>query len=165
MHRTDMLNVLVENLPPNFRTHFHKRLSSYSEDTSGAIRLEFADGSCAEADVLVGADGINSATRRAMYLSLAKTAEEKDAKRLAGFAEARWTGTYAYRTLVETELLLKIAPGHRLASTPVIVSISLSPYSNTFSFGTRVSREGQAHSVISHLPRTVYQPHRFRDRT
>jgi len=120
LHRTDMLDILVDNLPPNVRTHFLKRLSTYSEDTSGAIQLVFADGSCAEADILVGADGINSATRRSMYLSLAKEADEKDAKILAGYAEARWTGTYAYRTIVDTDALLKIAPGHRLVSTPVI---------------------------------------------
>ncbi len=132
LHRTDMLDILVDNLPPNVRTHFLKRLSTYSEDTSGAVQLVFADGSCAEADILVGADGINSATRRSMYLSLAKEADEKDARLLASYAEARWTGTYAYRTIVDTDALLKIAPGHRLVSTPVIVSIHFQSCTNIF---------------------------------
>jgi FAD-dependent urate hydroxylase len=42
-----------------------KRLVGYTESASG-VRAEFADGSTAEADVLIGADGIHSAVRRTM---------------------------------------------------------------------------------------------------
>jgi FAD-dependent urate hydroxylase len=42
-----------------------KRLVSFAENATG-VRAEFADGSTAEADVLIGADGIYSTVRRAM---------------------------------------------------------------------------------------------------
>jgi len=53
-------------------------------------------------------------------LDLAKDANEEYAKLLSGFTKPTWTGTYAYRTIVDSAALLKVAPGHRLVSTPVI---------------------------------------------
>ncbi|THH03321.1 hypothetical protein EW145_g6353 [Phellinidium pouzarii] len=124
LHRADMLKVLTDNLPPfqAFQVHFSKRLVSY-EQGSDSVMLRFSDGTSAEADVLVGADGVKSATRATMYRGLAKSAEEYDrnkAGNLRKFVQASWTGTYAYRALIETESLLRDNPGHQAATTPMI---------------------------------------------
>ncbi|THH03798.1 hypothetical protein EW145_g5997 [Phellinidium pouzarii] len=124
LHRADMLKVLTDNLPPfqAFQAHFSKRLVSY-EQGSDSVMLQFSDGTSAEADVLVGADGVKSATRATMYRGLAKSAEEYDrnkAGNLRKFVQASWTGTYAYRALIETESLLRDNPGHQAATTPMI---------------------------------------------
>ena len=114
-----MLKVLTDNLPPStmFHPHFNKRLVSYTAKNNSVV-LHFADGTSAEADMLVGADGIKSATRVTMYKSLAeKTGDE----RLKGFLNATWSGTYVYRTLIETDKLLKEVPGHRAATLPMMV--------------------------------------------
>jgi 2-polyprenyl-6-methoxyphenol hydroxylase-like FAD-dependent oxidoreductase len=46
------------------RVSFGKRLECYEEMADGRFALYFEDGSRAEADVLIGADGVNSAVRR-----------------------------------------------------------------------------------------------------
>ncbi|GAA2228761.1 FAD-dependent monooxygenase [Kitasatospora cystarginea] len=46
------------------RIEFGKRLIRYTELTDGTVRAEFADGSSATGDLLVGADGGNSPVRR-----------------------------------------------------------------------------------------------------
>ncbi|KZT56920.1 FAD/NAD(P)-binding domain-containing protein [Calocera cornea HHB12733] len=53
--------------------------------------LTFTDGTVAEADVLVGADGIKSVTRRVMYGDKAESIEPK------------WSGCIAYRGLIPME--------------------------------------------------------------
>jgi 2-polyprenyl-6-methoxyphenol hydroxylase-like FAD-dependent oxidoreductase len=46
------------------RVEFGKRLSSATETSDGRIVAHFADGTAAEGDLLIGADGIHSVTRR-----------------------------------------------------------------------------------------------------
>ncbi|KAL5514209.1 hypothetical protein ACEPAG_2297 [Sanghuangporus baumii] len=118
LHRADVLKVLVEGLPsPSmFHAHFNKRMVSYS-DKSDSVVLHFADGTSAEADILVGADGIKSATRATMYSVLADKAQAGEEKnKLRGFVNASWAGLYAYRALIPTEKLLAAAPGHQAAT-------------------------------------------------
>jgi len=55
------------------RIAFGHELSGY-ETEAGGVRLHFADGQSADADVLVGADGVNSAVRR-QYLPAAEPAD------------------------------------------------------------------------------------------
>ena len=43
---------------------FDKRFLRYDETPDGAIRVHFEDGSSAQADLLVAADGVNSAVRK-----------------------------------------------------------------------------------------------------
>jgi 2-polyprenyl-6-methoxyphenol hydroxylase-like FAD-dependent oxidoreductase len=46
------------------RVAFGKRLAGYAELADGTVRADFADGSSATGDLLVGADGVGSAVRR-----------------------------------------------------------------------------------------------------
>ena len=68
MHRADLIKVLKTNIPERYSTHYEKKLLHYSEvlDAHGAVShlvLYFHDGTEAEADVLIGADGIRSTVR------------------------------------------------------------------------------------------------------
>jgi len=60
-HRADLLDVIKEAVPVD-DVHLGKRLTGFSVSDAG-VRLEFADGDRAEADVLIGADGIHSVVR------------------------------------------------------------------------------------------------------
>ena len=147
-----MLNVLMNNLPSSsqFQAHFSKRLVSYthvqtqfqsehdgypdsrisdanlsSSSETNQVTLCFSDGTTANADILVGADGIKSATRATMYSRLAESLSKQgkeNADDVRQHASSTWSGTYAFRSLVDVQALLKAAPGHQAASTPTIVS-------------------------------------------
>ena len=65
-HRADLHAVLQNALPA--RLHPAQRALHRRRQTPGdRVRLRFADGSTAEADVVVGADGLRSAVRMALY--------------------------------------------------------------------------------------------------
>jgi len=59
--RSDLIQGLLE-LVPRERVSFGKRLESIEENGEG-VRIKFKDGSEAEADCMIGADGIHSGTR------------------------------------------------------------------------------------------------------
>jgi salicylate hydroxylase len=61
VHRADLLDVINGALPAD-AVKLGKRLSGFSASGAG-VRLDFADGERAEADVLIGADGIHSLIR------------------------------------------------------------------------------------------------------
>lgn len=150
-----MAKILVDSLPEGFRSHFSKRLVDYSEDGRNIVTMTFADGTTAEADILIGADGVKSLTREKMYRDLAKAAEQSGdspkAKQLEDFILPSWTGTYAYRSLVETEKLMKARPGHQAASTPLMVSLSqMQRFSNDHSAST--SSTSARVDTSSHIP-------------
>jgi len=86
-HRADLLGVLAAALPPE-RVHLGHRLAGFT-DHADAVALRFDGGARAEADVLVGADGIHSAVRAALF----------------GPEQPRFTGCVAYRGLVPAERL------------------------------------------------------------
>lgn len=85
MRRADLVSVLTAALPPA-RLHLDHRLVAL-EDRGADVRLEFADGIQVAADLVVGADGIHSAVRRAVFGELAP----------------RFTGCAAFRGLVPAE--------------------------------------------------------------
>lgn len=86
-NRAELLSVLAEALPPSI-VRFGSECVAVSED-AGGVRLSFADGTVATADVAIGADGINSVVRKAVV----------DAPEPAG------SGMMAYRALVPVERL------------------------------------------------------------
>jgi 2-polyprenyl-6-methoxyphenol hydroxylase-like FAD-dependent oxidoreductase len=61
MHRADYVDFLAANLPPGVVRTGHRAIAY---DEAGAVaRVRFANGAVAEADVVVGADGIHSEMR------------------------------------------------------------------------------------------------------
>jgi len=88
MHRGDMQAVLTDALKPE-NMKFGKRLEGLDESASGEITLAFADGSKAKADIVIGADGVNSKIREI----------------LLGPEDPTYTGFVAYRAIFPTRLL------------------------------------------------------------
>jgi 2-polyprenyl-6-methoxyphenol hydroxylase-like FAD-dependent oxidoreductase len=69
LHRTDLHEILVQESQRHGTAVEHeKRLAdlAYTSDHDKAI-ARFADGSCAEGDILIGADGIHSQTRTSVF--------------------------------------------------------------------------------------------------
>jgi len=61
MHRADLHEALVDLLPPD-SLHLGKRLVGVDE-RAGQVRLAFEDGTSADADAVIGADGVHSIVR------------------------------------------------------------------------------------------------------
>jgi salicylate hydroxylase len=85
IHRADIIAALAEAFPlENIR--FSKRLKTVSESAQG-VTLEFEDGTQDTADLVVGADGIHSRVRAALF----------------GEEYPRFTGVVSFRAVVPTE--------------------------------------------------------------
>lgn len=82
MHRADLLAVLADALPPGV-VHTGHRCVAFEQDARAA-KLFFANGNRAEADVVIGADGIQSVLQR--YVVEPSTPE--------------YSGSRAYRGLI-----------------------------------------------------------------
>ncbi|MFZ3353639.1 MAG: FAD-dependent monooxygenase [Xanthobacteraceae bacterium] len=65
VHRADLLNALASGLDPT-TLHFDYRLTALEEGQSG-VTLTFANGVTRQADIVIGADGVHSIIRRALY--------------------------------------------------------------------------------------------------
>lgn len=120
LHRAAFQKAIISHLPATCTTHFGKRLVSYDDPASGPITLHFKDGTTAECDVLVGADGIKSAVRHTLFSNLAK--EGKISEEEATRTNPIWSGTVAYRALIPKEVLEAKAPGHRALTEDMLVS-------------------------------------------
>ncbi len=67
IRRGVLVDILTKNLPDNF-IQYEKVLSHFEEDGSGQIKKAvFTDGTKCEGDVFIGADGIWSKARKAVY--------------------------------------------------------------------------------------------------
>lgn len=127
-HRAEFLDVIASKLDPSITTpHFSKRLVTYSQETPvGPITLNFKDGTTATCDVLIGADGIHSATRHCLLKAEAEAIEKNDperAKVLLDMMEPMWSGTTTYRALITTEKLREVNPEHSSLKAAQLVSI------------------------------------------
>ncbi len=86
IHRADLLAALAEAFPAE-RVHFAKRADSIAQDADG-VTVRFTDHTeTTRLDALVGADGIHSVVRNALY----------------GGESPRFTGVVAFRAVVPTE--------------------------------------------------------------
>ena len=99
IHRAKLQRILLAALPAA-NVHLGKRLTQITQDASqvtGQVAAQFADGSTATGDVLIGADGIQSAVRRQLFPE----------------AKLRYAGYTAWRGVVETteEAALQAAIG------------------------------------------------------
>ncbi|KAG4443687.1 hypothetical protein IFR05_000776 [Cadophora sp. M221] len=89
VHRAHFLDVLVK-LVPDGVAKFGKRVESVTE-VGSKMKLTFHDGSTAEADAVIGCDGVKSRTRQIL---LGKDHES---------TYPTFTGKYAYRGLIPME--------------------------------------------------------------
>jgi salicylate hydroxylase len=64
-HRADLLNALASGIDPAL-IHLGHRVTGIEERPSG-VALTFANGATRQADAVIGADGIHSVVRRALY--------------------------------------------------------------------------------------------------
>ena len=133
MHRAEMVEVLVRHLPSSCSIHTSKRLVKYT-DSGTSYTLLFADGTKATADVIIGADGIKSKIRAAMY----DYTHQQECKKKANVrreecercrkATPKWTGTIAYRYLIPAEKLREIAPRHHALECVSPLSVSVDAF-------------------------------------
>ncbi|KZP08337.1 FAD/NAD(P)-binding domain-containing protein, partial [Athelia psychrophila] len=115
------------------------------------IILRFKDGTTAECDVLLGADGIKSAVRATLVSNLAR--EGKITKEEAARPNPVWSGTGAYRGLIPTARLEAGAPGHR-ALADDLLHLTTFPLNNgalinAVAFVSDPSKEGTQYSENS----------------
>ena len=97
--------MLLDDLQTSHTIRLGKRLASYTHSQDGqAVELHFQDGTTATCDVLVGADGIRSAVREAMFTQLASAAQEsgkaEEAADLRACIPELFSGFVIYRTLI-----------------------------------------------------------------
>lgn len=126
-HRAKLLDLFASGISSS-QVHFNKQLASYIHTETG-VRLLFKDGSEANADALIAADGVNSTVRRLVLDSYIKRATT-DADRMAIEQLKRpfWTRTVAYRALLDPERLRKINSLHPSLTTPHHVGPSIIPH-------------------------------------
>jgi 6-hydroxynicotinate 3-monooxygenase len=87
VHRNDLHAAILEKVQPG-TIEFGKRLIDVKSD-GAAAHLTFSDGSVAEADMVIGADGVNSRVRDAV----------------AGHSKSRFVGAVAHRAIYPSTLL------------------------------------------------------------
>jgi salicylate hydroxylase/6-hydroxynicotinate 3-monooxygenase len=87
LHRGDLHAALASSVPDEIVLRNHK-LVALEQDESG-VRLFFADGSTAQADAVIGADGVHSVVRESLF----------------GKEAPHFTGRVAYRTTFPAALL------------------------------------------------------------
>lgn len=92
LHRGDLHQALLERVPREI-IRLRSRLVGL-EGRGERVGLRFADGSRAEADAVVGADGVHSVVRDVVHV-----------------ASASFTGRVAYRAVFDRELVRGPAPG------------------------------------------------------
>ncbi len=85
IHRADIIGALAERFPLE-NIQFGQRIQTLTQDAQG-VHLQFEDGTLATFDVVVGADGIHSRVRTALF----------------GEEYPRFTGVVSFRSVVPTE--------------------------------------------------------------
>jgi len=91
VHRADLLSIIASGFPPE-RIHLGHRLAGFA-DKGDRVEAWFENGARATTDVLVGADGIHSTVRAALF----------------GDEPPRFAGCVAYRGLVPVERIADLA--------------------------------------------------------
>lgn len=130
-HRAEFQSALMKHLPESVvALHFKKRLVGYKQNAGKnghsdkeAITMYFRDGSTATCDVLIGTDGLHSATRMQMYKDMAAEVRLRDpvqAEKLMRLRNPKWTGHIAFRGVISSESLRALAPNHRVFGDGVV---------------------------------------------
>ncbi|KAF9070947.1 hypothetical protein BDP27DRAFT_560479 [Rhodocollybia butyracea] len=131
-HRADYQQTVLQHLPKRCRAHCSKRLRSYTQHRSGPIELLFEDGTMAQCDVLIGADGVKSTVRAGIVREKAQRAQaegrRKEASEVLTQVDPVWSGTNAYRALIPVEKLRAVAPNHQVLTTPGVQYLGKNGY-------------------------------------
>lgn len=85
IHRADLQRTLAEALDPDQIITDYECIGVETATTTGKHRILFADGSAEEADIVIGADGLNSTVRETLF----------------GLVPPRYAGYYCYRAITE----------------------------------------------------------------
>jgi len=110
MHRADLVAMLAGRLPDGVVQTGHRCTGFHQDD--GGVRVSFADGTVAEGDVVIAADGIHSELRHHVVPP----------------SEPVFSGSVAYRGLVPSELVpdwptdawhMWLGPGRHFLTFPV----------------------------------------------
>lgn len=119
IHRALIQKTFLNHLSPSIRCHLSSRLVSYDEipQSGGSLQLVFENGNTATCDLLIGADGIKSIVRKKFVVDHHSTEYGQVPN-----TDPMWSGTFAYRCMVESKLIAEQMPNHRALTTPVIVS-------------------------------------------
>ena len=130
-HRAELQQTMINELGPAHAgaLRLGKRFVSYTAGTgTGRIQLAFEDGTSATCDVLVGADGIRSGVRAAMFSQLAAAAREagcvREAEALQACVAPVFSGEVVYRCLVKRESLPPEVAALPALSGPVLCLVS-----------------------------------------
>jgi salicylate hydroxylase len=123
VHRADLIDVLRHQLPDSIFRLGARCVRIESSDTGAA--MHFADGSTAEADLVVGADGIHSVVRRSLF----------------GPEAPRFTGSVCWRGLVP---MAALPPG--LIGTDL--TLYMGPHSHMIHF---MVRGGELINFVAHV--------------
>lgn len=115
-HRADLQEVLLKHISPLIQFHLSHRLTTYRQTEKG-LELEFTNGEVAVCDMLIGADGINSAVRRTFLADGKNWAENEKNKS----GKPVFSGTYVYRNLIDSQLIRRDAPNHQALTLPIVV--------------------------------------------
>lgn len=124
IHRADLLAALAAEVPDD-TVRFGKRIRTLAQSGTG-VTLTFEDGDSARHDLVVGADGIHSRVRAALF----------------GEESPRFTGVVSYRSVVPTERVRDVPEIEAFTKwwgpTPdvQIVTFPLSQGRETFVFAT-----------------------------
>jgi len=116
MHRQQMVAILEKNLPASCTVHLGKQLLVYTDpeqqdgSMTSPIELKFADGTRVTTDVLIGADGIRSAVRKAFFEAASVDQSDGNKIDLKQYIEATFTGMTIYRCLFPAETLRRESP-------------------------------------------------------
>lgn len=125
IHRKDLIDFLLQQLHTSCNVYTSKKLTYYDvHPETGKITLHFLDGSRAVTDVLVGADGIHSATRKTMYQRLASSVQNDGSRmRLLACIDPVWTGILVYRSVVPVGKFVKEYPDAEMPTGLSFVSL------------------------------------------
>jgi salicylate hydroxylase len=152
VHRAVIQKIFLSHLSPSIRCHLSSRLVSYDEIPEsaggpGSLRLVFENGNTATCDLLIGVDGIKSIVRKKFVADHHDSTESGQVPN----ADPMWSGTFAYRCMIESKLIAEQMPNHRVLTTPVIVSHYISTTIHEFiSFSIVVKTRLARLSMIQH---------------
>lgn len=127
LHRSTLVDMLKSRITSQCKIHTGKALTSYTIRDDGRYTLQFADGTTAETDVLVGADGVHSVVRRLLFEDLARRgqlpATLSTPEDLTRVIEPQWSGSMVYRSLIQTHKLRAISPNHSVLDANAVFSV------------------------------------------